>query len=173
LRITGLYRLADPASPYWGIDLIARSGISSQPPYVSYGPAVASPAAFGRGGLTVGQVSWIALPSVAGIRGRDLAGLAGQISRTTAALQGTTASIEIRAEALAVFFAVAQIFGAIGPAFYGVLIGNGSSRAGLTIGYLVGGGIMIIGGLVEIAFGINAEGKPLEEIAAPLTMAGA
>jgi len=26
---------------------------------------------------------------------------------------------------------------------------------------------------VETAFGINAEGKPLEEIAAPLTMAGA
>ena len=81
--------------------------------------------------------------------------------------------IEIRAEALAVFFAVAQIFGAIGPAFYGVLIGNGSNRTGLTDGYLVGGGIMIIGGLVEIAFGINAEGKPLEEIVAPLTMAGA
>ena len=54
-----------------------------------------------------------------------------------------------------------------------MLIGNGSNRTGLTIGYLVGGGIMIIGGLVEIAFGINAEGKPLEEIAAPLTMAGA
>ena len=28
---------------------------------------------------------------------------------------------------------------------------------------------MIIGGLVEIAFGVNAEGKPLEEIAAPLS----
>jgi len=77
--------------------------------------------------------------------------------------------IEIRAEALAVFFAIAQIFGAIGPAFYGVLIGNGTSRTGLAIGYLVGGGIMIIGGLVEIAFGVNAEGKPLEEIAAPLS----
>jgi MFS family permease len=77
--------------------------------------------------------------------------------------------IEIRAEALAVFFAIAQIFGAIGPAFYGVLIGNGTSRTGLTIGYIVGGGIMIIGGLVEIAFGINAEGKSLEEVAAPLT----
>ena len=77
--------------------------------------------------------------------------------------------IEIRAEALAVFFAIAQIVGAVGPVFYGVLIGNGTSRTGLTIGYLVGGGIMIIGGLVEIVFGINAEGKPLEEIAAPLT----
>ena len=77
--------------------------------------------------------------------------------------------IEIRAEALAVFFAIAQIFGAIGPAFYGFLIGNGHSRTGLTIGYLVGGAIMIIGGLVEIAFGINAEGKSLEEVAAPLS----
>ena len=67
------------------------------------------------------------------------------------------------------FFAIAQVFGAVGPAFYGSLIGNGTNRAGLAIGYLVGGGIMIIGGLVEIAFGINAEGKPLEEIAAPLS----
>jgi hypothetical protein len=77
--------------------------------------------------------------------------------------------IEIRAEALAVFFAIAQIFGAIGPAFYGALIGGGTNRTGLTIGYLVGGGIMIIGGLVEIMFGIDAEGKSLESVAAPLT----
>jgi MFS family permease len=77
--------------------------------------------------------------------------------------------IEIRAEALAVFFAIAQIFGAIGPAFYGFLIGGGTNRANLAIGYLVGGGIMIIGGLVEIAFGIDAEGKSLEAVAEPLT----
>ena len=81
--------------------------------------------------------------------------------------------IEIRAEALAVFFAIAQIVGAVGPAFYGVLIGNGSNRAGLTIGYLVGGGIMIIGGVVEACSGINAEGKSLEDIALPLTAVGA
>ena len=77
--------------------------------------------------------------------------------------------IEIRAEALAVFFAIAQIFGAIGPAFYGFLIGNGTNRTGLTIGYIVGGAVMIIGGLVEAAIGIEAAGKPLEEVAAPLT----
>jgi MFS family permease len=79
--------------------------------------------------------------------------------------------IEIRAEALAVFFALAQIVGAFGPVFYGVLIGNGTNRTALSIGYIVGGGIMIIGGLVELAFGINAEGRPLEEIAAPLSEA--
>jgi MFS family permease len=77
--------------------------------------------------------------------------------------------IEIRGEAIAVFFAIAQIFGALGPVLYGALIGNGSNRAGLTIGYLIGGGVMILGGLVEVAFGINAEGKPLENVARPLT----
>jgi FtsX-like permease family len=89
LRVTGLYRPADPASAYWGINLIAPSGISSQPPFITYGPAVASPAAFGPHGLAVGQVSWIALPSAAGIHPGDLTGLAGQISQATAALQGT------------------------------------------------------------------------------------
>jgi MFS family permease len=80
--------------------------------------------------------------------------------------------IEIRAEAIAVFFAIAQIFGAIGPILFGALIGNGSHRAGLTIGYLIGGGVMIIGGLVEVFLGIDAEGKPLEQVARPLTEVG-
>ena len=60
--------------------------------------------------------------------------------------------IEIRAEAIAVFFAIAQIFGALGPAFYGWLIGDGSSTTGLFIGYLVGGAIMIFGGIVELIY---------------------
>jgi MFS family permease len=80
--------------------------------------------------------------------------------------------IEIRAEAIAVFFAIAQIFGALGPLFYGALIGDGSSRTGLFIGYLVGAGIMIFGGIIEIIFGIDAEGKSLEEITKPLTSTG-
>jgi MFS family permease len=77
--------------------------------------------------------------------------------------------IEIRAEAIAVFFAIAQLFGALGPAFYGWLIGDGQSRTGLFIGYLIGGGIMIFGGIIEILFGINAEGKSLESVTKPLT----
>ena len=81
--------------------------------------------------------------------------------------------IEIRAEAIAVFFAIAQIFGAFGPAFYGALIGDGSSKTGLFIGYLVGGGIMILGGIVELAIGIKAEGKSLEDITTPITAVSA
>ena len=37
-------------------------------------------------------------------------------------------------------------------------------------GSLIGGGVIIIGGLVEVFLGIDAEGKPLEQIAAPLTV---
>lgn len=37
-RLTGLYRPRRPTAPYWGVDLIAPSGISVQPGFVSYGP---------------------------------------------------------------------------------------------------------------------------------------
>jgi MFS family permease len=77
--------------------------------------------------------------------------------------------IEIRAEAIAVFFAIGAIFGALGPLLYGALIGDGSSTTGLFIGYLIGAGIMIIGGVVEVAIGIDAEGKSLETVTKPLT----
>jgi len=77
--------------------------------------------------------------------------------------------IEIRAEAIAVFFAIGSVAGAFGPAFYGALIGNGSSRTGLFIGYLVGAGIMLIGGLVEVFIGVQAAGKSLEQVTTPLT----
>jgi MFS family permease len=77
--------------------------------------------------------------------------------------------IEIRSEAIAVFFAIACVFGAIGPAFYGALIGTGSSRTGLFWGYVVGAGIMLIGGLVEVFLGVQAAGKSLEAVTKPLT----
>jgi len=77
--------------------------------------------------------------------------------------------IEIRAEAIAVFFAIAQIVGAFGPAIYGALIGDGTNPTALFVGYVVGGGIMVLGGLVELAIGIKAEGKSLEDVTTPLT----
>jgi MFS family permease len=77
--------------------------------------------------------------------------------------------LEVRAKAIAVFFAIAQCFGAIGPVFYGALIGDGSDPTKLFIGYLIGAGVMAIGGLVEIFLGVDAEGESLENVAAPLS----
>jgi len=78
--------------------------------------------------------------------------------------------MEIRAQAIALFFAIAQCFGAFGPWFYGKLIGDGSNHAALTLGYLIGAGVMIVGGLVEVFIGIDAEGKSLEDVANPLSV---
>jgi hypothetical protein len=49
------------------------------------------------------------------------------------------------------------------------LIGNGSSKTGLVVGCLIGGAIMALGGIIELAFGIKAEGKSLETVTKPLT----
>jgi hypothetical protein len=48
-------------------------------------------------------------------------------------------------------------------------VGNGTDRVPLFWGYVLGAGVMIFGGLVAWFFGVNAEGKGLEDIAAPLT----
>ena len=73
LQVTGLFRVNDPASPYWALDLLPVSGMSvqrysasyaessSSSSTTSYGPAVVNPAAFG-GALTVRQASWMVLP---------------------------------------------------------------------------------------------------------------
>ena len=78
--------------------------------------------------------------------------------------------MEIRAQAIALFFAIAQCFGAFGPWFYGQLIGDGTNHTMLTIGYLIGAAVMVVGGLVEVFLGIDAENKSLEDVATPLSV---
>jgi MFS family permease len=78
--------------------------------------------------------------------------------------------LEVRAQAIAVFFAIAQCFGALGPVIYGAMIGDGKNRTALFIGYLLGAGVMIVGGLVEAFLGVNAERKSLEDVAEPLSV---
>ena len=77
--------------------------------------------------------------------------------------------LEARGQAISYFFATAQIFGAIGPVFYGWLIGDGKDRTPMFWGYLIAAGIMLIGAAVAAVWGVDAEGKSLEEIAPPLS----
>src|SRR3954447_3344949 len=76
--------------------------------------------------------------------------------------------LEVRAKAIAVFFAIAQLFGAFGPWFYGKLIGDGTSTGPLFVGYLIGAVVMIVGGLVAARLGVDAEGKSREDVPLPL-----
>ncbi|MGH3225719.1 MAG: FtsX-like permease family protein, partial [Streptosporangiaceae bacterium] len=78
LQVTGLFRPRDPASTYWALDLLPLSGSSTEGfanayagtgatgSFLTYGPAVVDPAAFG-GALTVTQGSWMALPQASAL----------------------------------------------------------------------------------------------------------
>ena len=75
--------------------------------------------------------------------------------------------LEIRAMAIASFFVVAQGAGIVAPWLYGKLLE--SSAESVFYGYLLGAGMMLVGALVELWLGVNAEGRSLEAIATPLS----
>ncbi len=80
-----------------------------------------------------------------------------------------TFPIEIRALAIAAFFAIGTgVGGAAGPWLFGALIDTGS-RLSLFIGYLIGAALMIAAGLIQWRWGVAAERRSLEEVARPLT----
>jgi len=80
-----------------------------------------------------------------------------------------TFPLEIRALAIAFFYAVGTgIGGIVGPWLFGVLIDTGS-RVSVFGGYLLGSLLMILGGLVAWRWAVPAERKSLEMVARPLT----
>jgi MFS family permease len=79
-----------------------------------------------------------------------------------------TFPLEIRALAIACFYAVGTgIGGVAGPWLFGALIDTGS-RSSVAAGYLLGSALMIAAGLIEWGFGVAAERKPLEQVCRPL-----
>ncbi len=77
--------------------------------------------------------------------------------------------LEVRGQAISYFFAVSQVVGAMGPLIFGRLVGDGTARDPLFWGYVVGAVVMIFGGVVALIFGVDAEGRGLEDITDPLT----
>ena len=75
--------------------------------------------------------------------------------------------MEIRAMAIAFFYAVATALGGItGPLLFSRLVGDPGQ---LAIGFLVAAVLMAIAAVVEFVLGIDAEGEALEDVATPLT----
>jgi MFS family permease len=80
--------------------------------------------------------------------------------------------METRALAIAFFYAIGTAIGGItGPLLFAKLIATGNESS-VAVGFYLGAGIMIIGGIVEIVLGVKAEGQQLEDIATPLTAEG-
>jgi MFS family permease len=79
-----------------------------------------------------------------------------------------TFPLEIRALAIAIFYAVGTGVGGIaGPIVFGMLIETGS-RPTVFAGYLFAAVLMIAASLVALRYGVAAERKPLEQVARPL-----
>jgi MFS family permease len=83
-----------------------------------------------------------------------------------------TFPLEIRALAIAFFYAVGTGIGGIfAPSLFGLLIDTGS-RVSVFWGYLLGSALMIIAGWIAWRWGVDAERKSLEDVARPLTFIG-
>jgi MFS family permease len=82
-----------------------------------------------------------------------------------------TFPLEIRALAIAVFYALGTGIGGVsGPLLFGALVETGS-RDNVLIGYLVGAVLMAVAAVVGGLFGTAAEGKSLEDVSKPLAAA--
>jgi MFS family permease len=78
--------------------------------------------------------------------------------------------MEIRAMAIALFYAVGTALGGItGPIIFGQLIDTGD-RTDLLFGYGIAAALMILAAIVELILGVRAEQRSLEDIAMPLTV---
>ncbi|WP_237481061.1 MFS transporter [Lichenibacterium dinghuense] len=80
--------------------------------------------------------------------------------------------LEVRGQAISYFFAVGQVVGALGPIIFGHLVGDGTARDPLCWGYVVGAVVMVFGGIVALVFGVDAEGRGLEDVTDPLFRRG-
>ena len=125
-------------------------------------------------GLLLGGTGWLFARSLISAEMQTLCWMAIFFFASAAASSAyltvsETFPLEIRALAIAFFYAVGTgIGGIVGPWLFGVLIDTGS-RASVFGGYLLGAALMIAAGCVAWRWGIDAERKPLEMVARPLT----
>ncbi len=76
--------------------------------------------------------------------------------------------LEIRAFAIAIFYALGTLVGGAGaPLLFGLLIGTGSKWA-VAAGYGLGAALMITGAIFEHFIGVEAAGQSLESVSKPL-----
>jgi MFS family permease len=78
--------------------------------------------------------------------------------------------LEMRAVAISLFYAAGTALGGfVGPPLYGAMIEDGS-RGGLFAAYALAGALMCVAAFIAWKLGIDAERRPLEEVAPPLGM---
>ena len=124
-------------------------------------------------GVLLAITSWLFAAEMLSARGQTIAWstiffFASAAASSAYLTVSETFPLEIRALAIAVFYAIGTgVGGVIGPVLFGALIDTGS-RASLTAGYLLGAVLMVLAAGVMWRWGVAAERKPLEQVARPL-----
>ncbi|HEY6276407.1 MAG TPA: ABC transporter permease, partial [Streptosporangiaceae bacterium] len=67
VRITGVFRPADPASPYWRLSPLGGGGVQRSAGFAVYGPLVTSPAVAAGPAVPVTSAAWLAVPDFAAL----------------------------------------------------------------------------------------------------------
>jgi MFS family permease len=134
-------------------------------------------ATYGLSGITLALTGW---GFVAGVLDAATQTLAWSVVFFLASAAASSAyltvsevfPLQMRAIAISIFYAVGTgIGGFAAPALFGALVATGS-RANVFAGYLVGAVLVLIAAVIAWKWAVDAERKPLEEIAPPLGAAG-
>jgi MFS family permease len=134
-------------------------------------------ATYGLSGVTLALTGW---GFVAGVLDAATQTLAWSVVFFLASAAASSAyltvsevfPLQMRAIAISIFYAVGTgIGGFAAPALFGALVATGS-RANVFAGYLVGAVLVLIAAVIAWKWAVDAERKPLEEIAPPLGPGG-
>jgi ABC-type lipoprotein release transport system permease subunit len=89
VRVTGIYRINDPADPYWWSEPMALDGATESTNYTTYGPLMMADADFGAViTADTAETDWRIFPDLSGVDLDGLSPLRGGVAR----LDGTLAS---------------------------------------------------------------------------------
>jgi hypothetical protein len=91
VRVSCLFREDQPASPYWSLSPLGRSGIARTPGFTSYGPLVTTAAAMDSGRVPVGSAAWLAQPVFGALRAPNLTDLGSRIGAAATVLANSGA----------------------------------------------------------------------------------
>jgi len=131
-------------------------------------------ASYGLSGMMMLVVAWMFASNELGALSQTLAWSAIFFFASAAASSAyLTASevfpVEMRALAIALFYALGTLFGGVGaPYLFGLLIGEGGLGP-LAFGYAVSALLMLCAAIVALVWGVDAEGRSLEDVAPPLS----
>ncbi|MFB7285696.1 FtsX-like permease family protein [Actinacidiphila glaucinigra] len=96
VRLTGLYRPADPAALYWRLDPLEGRGVRTLS-FTTYGPMLVDPRAFAAGAVPAAEVQWTAGADFSAMTTARLDRVGQDVRRTVGQLDGTVLNGETTA----------------------------------------------------------------------------